>query len=179
VYGGALRAFLRHEVNLAAASASPAVRPAATVSRVMADEREAGLAADDAYLAFADDVRRVRHAALRYLRSRRAAGVRVLAYGAPARATTLLNWYHVGPELIGFTADISLAKQGRFIPGCALPILAPADLVRSRPDEILILTWDIAAEVVGQLVDLGIDERRTRFLVPIPRLMEISLSGAP
>jgi SAM-dependent methyltransferase len=178
VYGGSLRVFMRHANGLSAVPVNAANAPAAAVARVLADEREAGLATDTAYLAFADDVRRVRDVAVRYLRSRRDNGVRVLAYGAPARATTLLNWYRIGPELIAFTADASPAKQGRLIPGVCVPIRAPADLVEARPNEILILAWDIALEVMGFLLDLGVEQETTRFVVPVPEMTVISPPSA-
>ena len=39
------------------------------------------------------------------------------------------------------------------------------------PDDVVILTWDIAAEVVSSLRAAGLT--RTRFVVPLPRLAEV------
>jgi hypothetical protein len=101
--------------------------------------------------------------------------MRVLAYGAPARATTLLNWYGIGPELIEFTADASPTKQGRFIPGVRLPIRSPGELLAARPDDVLILAWDLADEIADYL--RPVRERGGRLLVPVPRLAVLDEDG--
>lgn len=166
VYGGALRVLARP----AAAGATPDASTAA----VLAAELAAQLAELGTYRDFASAVETTRQATLGELREHVAAGRRLAGYGAPARAVTLLNYYGLGPELLAFTADASSAKQGRFIPGVRVPIVAPAALRAARPDEVLILTWDIAPEVVRQLEGGG--SWGARYLVPIPRLQEAGVA---
>jgi hypothetical protein len=52
-------------------------------------------------------------------------------------------------------ADLSPAKQGRLLPGSHIPVVPPQDLLTLQPDDILILPWNIAAEVVSQLRGAG------------------------
>ena len=66
---------------------------------------------------------------------------------------------------------MSAAKHGREIPGARIPIVDPSELVRRRPDEVLILTWTIADEVVEQLRAAGL--RDCQFVVPLPELRVI------
>ena len=56
------------------------------------------------------------------------------------------------------------------VPGVGLPIVSPEGLVAASPDEVMILTWDIADEVIAQLRSMGLAE--ARFFVPLPRLRE-------
>lgn len=167
-YGGALRVEARRAAGTGI--------PARSVASVLADESAAGLGSAEAYQRFADDVQRARGDALAYLRSRVASGARVLAYGAPARATTLLNWYGIGPELIEFAADASPVKQGRCIPGVRIPIRSPGELLAALPDEVLILAWDLVDEIAEFL--RPIRERGGRLLVPVPRLAILDRDGA-
>jgi len=166
VYGGALRVTARRS----AAGGDPE----ASVAEVLGAEAAARLGRLETYHDFAAGVRASRAATRRALHERAAAGGRVAAYGAPARAVTLLNYYGLGQPLLAFTADASPAKQGRAIPGVRLPIVTPADLHDARPDDVLILTWDIAEEVVQQLEGAG--SWGARYLVPIPRLHEAGVA---
>jgi hypothetical protein len=78
-------------------------------------------------------------------------GHRVAAYGAPSKATVLLTLAEVDRDLLPYTVDLSAAKHGRRIPGTSIPIRSVEDLLHDRPDDIVLLTWDIANEVADQL----------------------------
>jgi len=144
------------------------------VDAILEQEAAAGLSTERAFRTFAAEVAEARTATVAYLAERASAARRVLAYGAPARAVTLLNYYDLGPDELGFTADASPAKQGRFVPGVRLPITSPEALRAASPDEVLILTWDIAPEIVRQLEGHG--SWGARYLVPIPRLQEAGVA---
>ena len=153
-------------VHLAHATARMPVAPA--VERVLADERAAGMATLDGYRGFAEACVEVKTGLLAYLIGARRAGRRVAAYGAPAKGNTLLTYCGVGPELIEYTVDRSPAKQGRLLPGSRIPIHAPELLRERRPDDILILPWNLRDEIAGQLRDLV--ALGSRLVVAVPRL---------
>jgi SAM-dependent methyltransferase len=159
VYGGALRIHARHA---AGAVISPSVRA------MLDSEALAGLTGRPAYAAFADGVDKVRAELRGFLEARRAAGEVVVGYGAPSRGNTLLNASGITPDLLPFTVDRSPLKHGRYLPGSHIPIHPPERIFETRPDYVLILTWDIQAEVAAQM--RAIDAWGGRFVVPIPRL---------
>jgi hypothetical protein len=90
-----------------------------------------------------------------WLAERHAAGRRVAAYGAAAKGNTLLNAAGVTAADILAVADRSPAKQGRLLPGSHIPVVTPGALLALAPDDILILPWNIAAEVTAQLREAG------------------------
>ena len=156
VYGGALRAWIR--------PAAAGVRPAPIVAELLDRERAAGLDAPGAYRRFADGVGAACREVVAFLGERRDAGRRVAGYGAPSRGNTLLQTAGIGPDLLPFTVDRSAAKHGRYMAGTGIPILPPDALEAARPDVVLLLTWDIASEVIAQ------QPRVPAWAVPIPRL---------
>ena len=89
-------------------------------------------------------------------------------YGAPAKCNTLLNYCGVGTDLLDFTVDRSPHKQGRFLPGTRIAILAPDALRRERPDVVLILPWNLKDEIVEQMADVR--SWGGRFVVAIPEI---------
>ena len=141
---------------------------ASRVSAVLAEEAQRGLQDLSTYQNFQAKANRVKDDLMAFLIEKKRAGKIVAAYGAAAKGNTLLNYAGVKPDLLPFVCDAALAKQGKFMPGSHIPILAPGALAEQRPDYLLVLPWNIAAEVKQQnanLVELG-----TRFVTAVPEL---------
>ncbi len=108
-------------------------------------------------------------AALRaFLMQSRKEGKRVVGFGAPAKASTLLNMAGVRRGLLAYTVDNNPAKQGRVLPGVHIPILHPNILEQDRPDVVLILPWNLRSEIANQYE--MIRGWGGHFAVPVPRL---------
>jgi 2-polyprenyl-3-methyl-5-hydroxy-6-metoxy-1,4-benzoquinol methylase len=88
-----------------------------------------------------------------WLAERSAAGGRVAAYGAAAKGNTLLNAAGVTAADLVVVADGSREKQGRWLPGSRVPIVAPEALADSAPTDVLVLPWNIAGEIVAVLAE--------------------------
>ena len=71
------------------------------------------------------------------------------AYGAAAKGNTLLNYAGVKPDLLPFVCDAGAPSKASFCPAATFRSSPPRRL-RSPPDIVLILPWNIAAEVVGK-----------------------------
>jgi hypothetical protein len=91
----------------------------------------------------------------------------VFGFGAPAKATTLLNYCGVGPELLPFTVEDSPAKINKFIPGVQIPILPVHALIDVNPGAILIFPWNLRAPIAKKLRDM---KYMGKFVTAIPTL---------
>jgi hypothetical protein len=147
------------------------VEPSAAVAAVLAEERAAGLHDMSGYRGFARDVERVRLDLLRFLLDARAAGRTVVGYGAPGKGNTLLNHCGIRPDLLPYTVDRNPYKHGRFTPGSRIPIHAPERIGVDRPDYVLVLPWNLRAELTAQLSYVA--EWGGRLVFPIPSLEEV------
>ena len=156
-HGGSLRLYVGWEQLVAP-----------IVAAIVAQEVREGLDLPERYVRFAAEVEQARRALVAFLDEARASGRRVVGYGAPAKGNTLLNYCGVTPEQLAFTVDVSPRKQGRYLPGTRIPILAPEVLFEARPDVVLILPWNLKAEIMAQLA--GVRAWGGVFAVPIPRL---------
>ena len=96
---------------------------------------------------------------------------KVVAYGAPAKGNTFLNFCSVDHNLIDFTVDRANTKIGKFLPGSKIPIFHPDKLVSYRPDYIIILPWNLRKEIISQLKKKGI---KSKFITCIPNLKIIN-----
>ena len=155
VHGGSLRVLAR-----AGRGHGSALEP------FLERERALGLERAETYHAFARRVAANRTALRGLLERLRAEGKRIAAYGAPAKGNTLLNYCHIGTELVEYAVDRNPLKVGNHTPGTHLPIRPAAFLAEDRPDFALILPWNIAPEILRQ--EAAYRARGGRFLVPIP-----------
>ena len=158
-HGGSLRVLARHSEE-----ASPVIEP--SVQGLLDAESAAGLDRVEGYDDFEERAREVKRQLLDFLIAERRAGRSVVAYGAAAKGNTLLNYCGVGTDLIDYVVDRSPHKQGLYLPGSRLPIHDPSHLEATRPDTVLILPWNLAEEIVGQMAHVR--EWGGRFCVAVP-----------
>jgi hypothetical protein len=115
------------------------------------DEHDAGLGQMETYAGFAPRVEAVRDSFRAFLATEKAAGRRIAAYGAAAKGNTFLNYCATTTDDVIAVFDASLAKQGRFLPGSHIPVLAPAAADDLKPDDLVILPWNLKDEIIGQM----------------------------
>ncbi len=158
VFGGSLRVLLAHRT--AGLPTDP------SVPRLLDAEQAAGLADATGLQTFGQRARDSARELRAFLEGERSRGRRVLAYGAPSKAAVLLGLAGVGSDLLEFTVDASPLKHGLAVPGGRVPIRPVGDLLAARPDVVLVLTWDIADEVVSQLEAAG--GWGAEYVLPLP-----------
>src|SRR5262249_8352667 len=152
VHGGSVRVYAREGHRTAGA----------TMARLLAVERDEL----SSLRQFAGRVNGASKRVRTFLEQARAVGKTVLGYGAPSRASTLLNHCQVTRELLPATVDRSIAKQGWALPGCRVPIHSPSLLSDVKPDFVLVLAWTLAEEIMDQMAHVR--SWGGRFVVPLP-----------
>ena len=83
-----------------------------------------------------------------------------------AKATTLLNFCGLTSKDLEYVVDDNPLKQGLYIPGANVPIKSRDELTANPPENVLILAWNFADEIIannGELRDAG-----AKFIVPLP-----------
>jgi SAM-dependent methyltransferase len=163
-HGGSLRVYGCH-------AADPR-RETVAVTHAIEEEQHAGLRSLEICRGFQQQVDKVKDDLLAFLIEQKRAGKSVAAYGAAAKGNTLLNYAGVKPDLVPFVCDAAPSKQGKYLPGSHIPILPPGALFDRRPDWLLVLPWNLMAEVTEQ--QQCIREWGGRFVVAVPRLELLS-----
>lgn len=155
---GRLRGFVQHLGGPRAADGSVAAAVA----------REAGMALEkiETYERLAGNIGELTARIRQLVTELRADGRTIAAIGAPARSTTLMHACGLDSETLDFVVDEAAWKQGLFTPGSHVPVLAPGAIDERRPDYAIVLTWDIAEEVMAQ--HAAYHDAGGRFVVPLP-----------
>ncbi|PSL04723.1 methyltransferase family protein [Haloactinopolyspora alba] len=159
-HGGSLRTW--------SVPAESAGEPTAAVRKVLDDEAAAGLHTLDGHAGFGAAVAEVRNELVEFLIECSRKGATVAGYGAPGKGNTLLNHCGVRQDLLSFTVDRNPFKHGKFLPGTHIPVHPVERLAEERPDYVLILPWNLRAEIAEQLS--YVRDWGGRLVVPLPAL---------
>ncbi|MEM7190675.1 MAG: class I SAM-dependent methyltransferase [Pseudomonadota bacterium] len=159
-HGGSLRIFACHK------DADHLAMPG--LQKVRVDESNAALDTDAPYAAFGARIESVCQGFRSFLAEAVAEGKTVAAYGAAAKGNTFLNVCKVGNDKIAFVVDRNPEKQDRLLPGSHIPVHDTDELKERQPDYVVILPWNLAAEISEQhayIADWG-----GKFVIAVPEI---------
>lgn len=161
-HGGSLRIYGCHEENTSREISE-------RVHKVLKKETDFGLTNLDTYKKFSETVKKIKLEFLEFLTNVNKNNKKIMAYGAPAKGNTFLNYCGVKGDFIEATVDLNPHKQGKFLPGSHIPVYGEDHIRKVKPDYILILPWNLKNEIRNQLS--YVKEWGGKFVTAIPHLV--------
>jgi SAM-dependent methyltransferase len=158
-HGGSLRVF-------AARSDGLPRDPQPNVRKTVEIEIQRGLNCMSTYLGFDQRAATCRARTREFFAECRRQKRRLVGYGAAAKGNTFLNYCGLGLGDLEFVADRNPTKQGTYLPGSHIPVRAPEEIFKARPDYVVILAWNLRDEIMAKLA--CIREWAGRFVTLIP-----------
>ncbi len=99
------------------------------------------------YLNFAKKVKSTKTKSLNKILDLSDKNKRVVAYGAPAKATTVLNYFGISNNEFEFTIDDNILKHNKYIPGTGIQIKNPKDVNLKEIDVVIVLAWNFFDQI--------------------------------
>lgn len=158
-HGGAIMVFATH-----LESSYPTGK---TVNEFLKKEQKFGLNKLSTYKRFAKRPIKVKEKLTKILLDLKKQGKKIVAYGASAKATTLLQYCGIGPGVIDYITESAPSKIGKYTPGTHIPIVPEDTLKKQTPDYIVITAWNYAEHIMTKK-EPWFKEIGGKFIIPIP-----------
>jgi len=162
IHGGSLRIYVKHAENTT-------IKIEQKVNELIKKETDAGLLLMSNYESFSERVNESKLNIWNFFISAKRSGKKIVGYGAPAKGNTMLNFCGIGKGILEYTVDISPHKQGLFLPGTHISIKKPEIIKETKPDYVVILSWNFKDEIVQQMS--YIREWGGKFVVLHPKIL--------
>jgi hypothetical protein len=163
-HGGSNRYWLRQ--------GSPSSSSYQNVATKMIQEVEDGLFDESAWRQFDVRIQELICNFCNWVKSSYEAGNIICGYGAPAKASTLINASGIEKDWIKVIADASAEKQGRFMPSLGIPIVSPKTLFDLKPNDVIIFPWNITKELSEIIESQSLAP--TRVWTAVPKLEQVN-----
>lgn len=157
-HGGSLRVFIQKK-------GGPRSRMP-VIDKFLSEEKKKGCLGEKTYQNFADRVINFKEKLRRMITELKGQGKTISGYGAPAKASTIINFCEFTPREIHYIVDDNPLKQDRLIPGRKIPIVPSAHLNNEPTDFVLIFAWNFAREILLKIEPLR--SKGVRFIIPLP-----------
>ena len=158
-------------IRCVAQRAGGARRADGSVAAAVELERRLGLDQPQTIVEFSRRIDGLREEFRVLISDLKARGHSFAGFGAPAKATTLMYHFGIGPETLEFIVDDSPLKQHLFTPGLHIPVLPADELYKRKPDEVIVLAWNFAESIMD--AHDGFRKMGGHFIIPVPALRRI------
>jgi hypothetical protein len=161
--GGSLRYIVQSEDGPRKVSPS--------VNKMLKRESEFGVHKPAVYKLFEKRINRAKEGLSALLSDLKHKGKIIAGYGASATSTTMIYHFKL-QKILSFLIDDYKRKQNTFSPGCHIPVYSSPEILKRKPDYIVILAWRYFEPIVRN--NKKYLESGGKFIVPLPKLKVIS-----
>jgi len=143
-HGGSLRVYIKKNKK---------VKVENSVKKLLKNEDNFGIKKFKTYQDFGKKVYKIRENVIKNLKELKSKNNLIIGYGAPAKATTALNFFGVTNEIEYIVEDNKL-KHNKFIPGVKIAIKKKNE-IKNKKNIMLVLAWNFFKDIEKNNLDLS------------------------
>jgi len=143
-HGGSLRVYIKKNTK---------VKIETSVKKMLKEEENFGIKDYQTYQKFGEKVYKIRENVLNNLKNLKKRNKKIIGYGAPAKATTALNFFGISTD-IDFIVEDNKLKHNKFIPGVKIPIKNKS-AIKNKKNALLVLAWNFYKDIKKNNSDLS------------------------
>ncbi len=130
-HGGSVRIYV---------SKQKSVKIDKSVKRMLKEEEDFGLKKISTYIKFGKKIENLKQKVIKNIKKMKSDNKILIGYGAPAKATTSLNYFNINKE-IDFIIEDNKLKHGKYVPGVKIPII-PKEKCKIVNPTVIVLAWN-------------------------------------
>ena len=135
-HGGSIRVYIKKDKK---------TKIEKSVKQMLKDEEKFGIKKFETYKKFGEKVYEIRENVRKNIKKIRKENKLIIGYGAPAKATTALNFFGISKE-IDFIVEDNKLKHNKFIPGVKIPIKNKSK-IKNKKNTLIVLAWNFYADI--------------------------------
>ena len=135
-HGGSIRIYISNNKNIKVQS---------SVNKLLIKEEKFGMKKLKTYLDFGKKILEIKKKVRLNIFSLKKTSKELIGYGAPAKATTALNFFGISNE-INFIIEDNTLKHNKYIPGVNIPIYSKHKKI-NKDAKILVFAWNFFKEI--------------------------------
>ena len=135
-HGGSLRIYVRKGQK---------VKIESNVKKMLKEEENFGIKKFNTYRDFGKKVYLIRENVRKNIKRLKSENKVIIGYGAPAKATTALNFFGISNE-INYIIEDNKLKHNKFIPGVKIPIKNKSH-VKDKNNTLIVLAWNFYKDI--------------------------------
>ena len=143
-HGGSIRIYVKKDKK---------VKIESSVKKMLRDENNFGIKKFETYKKFGQEVYKIRENVIRNIKKYKNNKSKVIGFGAPAKATTALNFFGINDE-IDFIVEDNKLKHNKFIPGVKIPIKSKKE-IKDKKNTVIVLAWNFFQDIKKNNINLS------------------------
>jgi SAM-dependent methyltransferase len=140
-HGGSLRVYTTKNKNK---------RQHKSINQYIELEKKFKLDKIETYYKFAKDIESIKHNSLKKINSIISENKKIIGYGAPAKATTVLNYFGINSDHFEYIVDDNHLKHNLYVPETGIKIIKSDTINPDDFDFVLVLAWNFFDSIKKQ-----------------------------
>ena len=143
-HGGSLRVYIKKDNKAKIEN---------NVKQMLLEEENFGIKKFETYKKFGEKVYKIRENVRKNIKKLKDKNKIIIGYGAPAKATTALNFFGISKE-IDFIVEDNKLKHNKFIPGVKIPIKNKSQ-IKNKKNTLIVLAWNFYKDIIKNNSELS------------------------